>query len=196
MLAAEDSPHAVGAKLLADDYANQFGLTEVDRIGVGGIASPWFPAAPATCRHSEPKACQRPAIPGTDLCQRHGGAAVLSPADRAMVSRAVADRLVELSERAVRVVEDMMDQGRSEKVRLDAAIAVLDRTGVGPTTTLRLEAGEDDGSPSPAQVIAERLERLGDSARAQLESAARGIPVEDLPGEIVEAELVADDDTG
>jgi hypothetical protein len=104
----------------------------------------------------------------------------------------VADHLLGLSERAVGVIEDLLDHGRSEKVRLDAAVAVLDRVGVGPTSTLRLGAAdvEDDGRPSPAQVIAERLDRLNSAAMVQLEASARGLSVE----EIFEAELVGDDD--
>jgi hypothetical protein len=188
VLRREDSPHLVGAKLLADDYATQFGLTAVDRIGVGGLASPFYPEAPKLC--TEP-GCFRQPPAGSELCHRHG-AQTMSTADREMVSRMVADHLLGLSERAVGVIEDLLDHGRSEKVRLDAAVAVLDRVGVGPTSTLRLGAAdvEDDGRPSPAQVIAERLDRLNSAAMVQLEASARGLSVE----EIFEAELVGDDD--
>lgn len=189
-LRREDSEHLVGAQLLAEDYANFYGLTAVDRIGVSGLASPLFPEAPRTCTE---EGCYRQPPAGSDLCNRHG-AHLLSGADRERIAEAVADRLIGLSERAVGVLEDLLDHGRSEKVRFDAAVAVLDRVGVGPTSTLRIDPGEPegDGRPTPAQVIAERLDRLSDAALTQLEASARGLEPEEI--EILDAQLVDDDD--
>ena len=155
-LTSEDSAHAVAARRFADEYAEVFGITDDDRHAISGVRAAWFPFGPEMCGRDE---CGREAIPGTGTCARHGGQWITEE-DRAAASRVVYERMEMLSSRAVRVVEDLLDHGRSEKVRLEAALAVLDRVGFGASSTVRIET--DDG-PDPAELIRARLERLSAS---------------------------------
>lgn len=150
-LTSEESEHAVGARRLADEYAGLFGISDDDRQAVSGVRKAWFPFGPELCEH-----CSREAIPGTGVCARHGGQWITEE-DRVAASRAVTERMEMLSSRAVRVVEDLLDHGRSEKVRLEAALAVLDRVGMGAASTLHIDTGD---GPDPADLIRARLDRL------------------------------------
>lgn len=152
-LASEDSTHVVAARRFADEYAEVFGISDDDRHLISGVRAAWFPFGPELCERED---CGREAIPGTGACARHGGQWITEE-DRAAASRVVYERMEMLASRAVRVVEDLLDQGRSEKVRLEAALAVLDRVGFGASSTVRIET--DDG-PDPAELIRARLERL------------------------------------
>jgi hypothetical protein len=97
--------------------------------------------------------CKRTAIPGGTVCRYHGGAAP-------QVMKAAAERLKELQFPAIVAIEDALDadayyvvrNGDSSSVeekpdhptRLRAATAVLDRTGLGPTSKqeVSLEASD------------------------------------------------------
>lgn len=184
ILARENSEHLTGAKQLADDYAEQFGLQGAALAAVSGVPGRWFPVAVEMCTHAGARGagCSREAIPGTGLCARHGGQ-WMTDADREALSHEIYDRMSGLTVRAVRVIEDILDHGRSEKVRLDAAVAVLDRTGMGPSQTVRVEVGED-----PADVIAQRLERLAQAA-GEIAAASSDPGVDP---EIIDAEVVGE----
>jgi hypothetical protein len=158
-LVAEDSPHVRGAQQLADDYARLFNLEPDKQMQTFGGISPLVPVVLEQCNHltRANRACQRDAVPGTGRCGYHGGQWVTEN-ERAAVVKEISGRLVDISDRAVRVIADLMDNAKSEKVRLDAAIAVLDRVGVGPTQTLELDLTTSAESTA-AEVIA-RLERL------------------------------------
>lgn len=176
ILTRENSESLVGAKLLADDFVTQFGLTGDKITAISGVAGHWFPTAVEYCSHMQgSRACTREAIPGTGLCARHGGQ-WMTEQDREHLSREIFERLNGLTSMALRVIEDLLDHGRSEKVRLDAAIAVLDRTGMGPSATLHVES---DGHAA-SDMITDRLNRLAAAAAAQTDE------------DIIDAELVDD----
>lgn len=83
-------------------------------------------------------------------------------------------KLTQAAPYAVDVLEELMDSAQSEPVRLKASTEILDRAGVrgGVEFDARLEV--TDGR-SPAQVIAERLDRLQAGALAMLAGPADAI---------------------
>lgn len=170
-LTAEDSPHLVGAKMLADEYFRTYKVSEDTQVGIAGSTASFYPFEPEVCGR-----CTRDAVPGTGLCARHGGQWVTDE-DRQVLSAKIADRMDVLSERAMRVLEDLLDNARSEKVRLDAANTVLDRAGFGAVQRVQIET---DGGQNPADVILERIEQL--SSRA----------LELVDSDVVDAEVVGE----
>ncbi len=67
--------------------------------------------------------CKRSAIAGGTVCRMHGGGAP-------QVQAKAAERLKALQPMAVTVLEEQL-QSANERLRFDAALEVLDRTGVG-----------------------------------------------------------------
>lgn len=99
-------------------------------------------------------------------------------------------KLTQSAPYAVDVLEELMQTAASEPVRLKASTEILDRAGVrgGVEFDARLEV--TDGRP-PAQVVAERLQRLADGAvkiAGALASNGVPLPQEDISdAEIIEA---------
>lgn len=95
----------------------------------------------------EGKQCGNPALAGTTVCRKHGGNA-------AHVREAAGRRLTEGAPRAADVLNEMMEQSkdpdpcplckrgmpRDDNIIIKAAMAVLDRTGFGPSSKLHVEA--------------------------------------------------------
>lgn len=111
------------------------------------------------------------------------------------------NKLTQSAPYAVDVLEDLMQNAASEPVRLKASTEILDRAGVrgGIEFDARLEV--TDGRP-PAQVVAERLQRLADGAvKIAGALASNGVAVEahdtsdiDISdAEIVEAVVVKEE---
>lgn len=185
-LASEDSEHLTAFRQLLDEYRVTYAIATDDdayarETGMGGLLIPF---APEKCEQ-----CKREAIPGTGKCGRHGGA-YLSPKDAADLSRRLHDRILTMSEAALRVLQDLMDNGRSEQVRMMAATSVLDRAGIGPhmnvNHTGEIAISDADAAASALRV---RLDRLALNINGQAEFAARaaiGSAVE----EPVDAEVV------
>jgi hypothetical protein len=93
---------------------------------------------------------------------------------------------------AVDILEDLMQNAASEPVRLKASTEILDRAGVrgGVEFDARLEV--TDGR-QPAQVVAERLQRLADGATKIAGAlASSGIEIEE-DKDISDAEIVEGD---
>lgn len=186
-LQREDSEYLIGARLLADDYVEQFPMLDSEtRIAAVGSSGTLYPFQPENCNHENTKGltCGREAIPGTGRCARHGGQWITDK-DRIELSKYLQIRMEESAARAIRVIEDLMDNARSEKVRLDAAVAVLDRSGMGTTSTLRIESDVT----SPVVEIRERLEKLGNRVRDQIEHDARSA-LPPATGETVIGEVI------
>jgi hypothetical protein len=178
-LTRERNPHLLGAQLLGTDYADLFGGRAGSLIERGAAVLPFAPMPPVTCRHTyrSGRACLREAVPGTDVCGRHGGA-WLTEDERRAVAAEIQDMILESAAAALRVVTDLMDNGRSEKVRLDAAVVVLDRAGIGPSSKVTLEVTEN--GQQAADEIRERLAAL----------ARRGELAHRSDEVVVEAEVV------
>lgn len=171
ILQAEKSPYLHGMRLLTDDFVEAFGVPEEEQLRKHrlGVISPLVPVNREQCdhRYGSGKQCTRDAIPGTGRCGDHGGSWI-SDSERAEMVQKISGRLVDLSDRAVAVMADLMDNARSEKVRGDMAIAILDRIGVGPMTRVEL-----DVTPASERVAAELKSRIYEmQARAAQDAAA------------------------
>lgn len=181
-LAAEDSVYLLGFRALLDEYRMLFAIPEDDdsfsrEVGTSGALVPF---APELCK------CGRGALPGTGACERHGGQWI-TPQDLADVSRRLHDRLVSLGEAAVRTYQDLLDNARSEMVRLQTANAVLDRIGVGPHLNIN-HTGEITVSAAEmaASELAARLDQLSANALERQQLAASAL------GDVIDAEEVED----
>jgi hypothetical protein len=93
-------------------------------------------------------------------CRVHLGSIQRKPGEDVERARA---KLTQAAPYAVDVLEDLMENAQSEPVRLKASTEILDRAGVrgGIEFDARLEV--TDGR-SPAEVVAERLNRLAAGA--------------------------------
>lgn len=92
-------------------------------------------------------------------------------------------KVVQAAPYAVDVLEELMESATSEPARLKAATEILDRAGV--RGGMELDVAVDLGKRSPADIVAERLQRLAQAAQS---SAAL------LPGvEVVDADVIVED---
>lgn len=157
-LQSEDSDHLHGTRLLTQDFVEFFGIEPRDQVREHnlGVVSPLIPVGREQCTHRyrSQKQCTRDAIPGTNLCGNHGGSWITDD-ERAEVVQKVSAKLVDISERAVVVLADLLDNAKSEKVRYDAAVAILDRVGVGPIQKLELSV-----TPEAERVASEVRSRI------------------------------------
>lgn len=124
------------------------------------------------------------------LCRIHLGSIQRKPGEDVERARA---KLTQAAPYAVDVLEDLMENAASEPVRLKASTEILDRAGVrgGVEFDARIEVS--DGR-SPAQVVAERLDRLAAGAAAiQATLAAAAIPIETTGSDIDDTEVQTGD---
>lgn len=178
-LEREESPFLPGFRALCDDFASQF---EEDAVKDIGSTGPFTPYEVTRCID-----CKREAVPGSDRCGRHGGQ-FLSAQDASKISRHTAARIIDATDRAVGVLVDLLDHGKSEKVRFDAAVAILDRAGHGPTSKIELDV--NSGQVDAAALVAERLQGIEASiAKANEITASRADP-----GVVVDVEATLEPD--
>lgn len=179
-LRREDSEFLIGTLMLADDYAQQFATDAIAELGSVG---PFTPYEVITCSQ-----CRREAVPGSDRCGRHGGQ-FLSVEDADQISKHISARIMDGTSKAVRVLEELMDEGRSEMVRLQAATAMLDRAGISPTTKIELDVTSQ--AEQAANTLRERLAQVAGSMKKVEEiQATRVDPDEGDPTEVTDAEVV------
>jgi hypothetical protein len=124
-------------------------------------------------------------------CRVHLGAIQRRPGEDVERARA---KLTQAAPYAVDVLEDLMENASSEPVRLKASTEILDRAGVRGGVEFDAKIELHDGRP-PAQIVAERLQRLANGAievAARLSEAGIEISVKDesdiQDAEVVEAE--------
>lgn len=100
--------------------------------------------------------CGREVVPGVDRCVKHGGALVEPEVRRNILLSAYAN-IVEGSQKAVDALLDVVENGRSEMARVQAAKELLDRAGLTADTTInvKISAEIDAGS-----ILRERLESM------------------------------------
>lgn len=92
-------------------------------------------------------------------------------------------KVVQAAPYAVDVLEELMENATSEPARLKAATEILDRAGV--RGGMELDVAIDTSQRSPADIVAERLQRLANAAQASAAS---------LPGvEVVDADVIVED---
>ena len=188
VLATEESPHLHGMRLLTDDYVDLFGLTATSQLRGPqrtGVVSPLVPVGREQCSHihRSGKTCRRDAIPGTSLCGWHGGSWI-SESERAEVVSRISERLVDISDRAVSTLADLMDNAKSEKVRHDSAVAILDRIGLSPVQKVELDVTRS--AEDAAAAVRARIEEI----RAR--ELAASTPTDGLVEDVVDGEIVED----
>lgn len=175
-LQAEDSPYLHGLRLLTDDFVELFDLDPESQLREHGLGmvGPLVPVGYEQCTHhyKSGRLCTRDAVPGTGLCGNHGGSWINDDERAEMVTR-VSAKLVDGAERAVATMLDLMDNAKSEKVRGDMAIALLDRIGVGPIQKVELSV-----TPQAEEVAGELKARI-----LELKKKA-----DTVPGEVVEGD--------
>jgi len=122
--------------------------------------------------------CNRSATFGMNVCYLHGGRA---PQSLATQTR----RFKEAAGDAMNNLVDIANNSTDEGVKLRANIAILDRTGHGPSASLKL--GHDESAPWTAWLTNEELEQaraLKDLAMARMdagEPALGGVREFDIP---------------
>jgi hypothetical protein len=92
------------------------------------------------------------------------------------------------TDKAVRVLEELLDEGRSEMVRLQAATALLDRAGIGPTSKVEIDMGS--AGVDAANFLRDRLAEVEKSMTKVDEIEAHRVD-DDTEVEVV-AEVVED----
>ncbi len=150
-------------------------------------------ALPTRCKHVKDDGIRcmlwssgRPKDDG--YCRIHLGSVQRRPGEDVERARA---KLTQAAPYAVDVLEDLMQNAQSEPVKLKASTEILDRAGVrgGVEFDARLEV--TDGR-QPAQVVAERLQRLAAGAiqvAAKMAQAGLEVP-KDAESDIEDAEIV------
>jgi len=186
-LGTEESEHLRAARLLTDDYAELFGLDVAEQLHgfqATGVISPLVPVTADQCQwvYKSNKRCTRDAAPGADKCGWHGGT-MITEQERVEIVAQIAARLVDISDRAVATLAHLMDNAKSEKVRHDSAVAILDRIGVGPISKVELDITQS--AEFQAAQVRERLGKLRARQTPALPPAA-----EPESGDIVDAEVV------
>ena len=147
--------------------------------------------------------CKRWSIRGYVKCIKHSGpGALMKDGNVNKYAEAVIEaarlRLVDSSELALDVLEELTRPGTSEGIRLKAATEVLDRAGVRGGFDLKVDV---EVTQNPAEEISKRLEKLAagarhveDMKRKRAEELAHPHDPNDPESDIIEAELVEDDD--
>lgn len=88
------------------------------------------------------------------LCKRHGGGLT------ACTTEAITKRLLDLRYVGVDTLEEMMIYAFDERVRVSATMALFDRTGHGPKSTIEIEKHETDFSTLTDEQIAASIADL------------------------------------
>lgn len=190
-LQSENSEHLNGLRRLTEQYADQFGIEPSKQIKTYGAITPLIPLHREQCSHdtSPGRHCTRDAVPGTGLCGNHGGQWI-TDAERLEIVRQISGRLVDISERAVSTLADLMDNAKSEMVRMQSAVSILDRIGLSPVQQIELNV-TNQAEEAAAQVL-ENLTRIGEQLENRRRVESQILARED-DGEAIEAEFVESD---
>lgn len=129
--------------------------------------------------------CARWSLRGATVCIKHGAQLAGVRAHAEAVVESARLRLIGNTDQAVDVLEQLMQPGTSENVRLKAAESVLDRSGIRGGVDIHTET---EVTVNPSELLAERLGQL---KRRSAEARER---LADVFGDadIIEGELVED----
>jgi hypothetical protein len=101
-------------------------------------------------------------------------------------------RLIGLSDLAIDQLEDLVQNGSAEKIRLDAANSILDRNGIKGAIDINVEVQQVE---SPADRLAARLAEAAERLTAQKEDPVEAVLTSDEDeDEIVVAEVEDSDE--
>lgn len=123
-----------------------------------------LPENQCTAMNRSGERCGRLATFGMNVCRMHGGK---SPQTLASQTR----RFKEAAGDAMNNLVDIANNSTDESVKLRANIAILDRTGHGPSASLKV--GHEDSSPWTAWLTNEEIElarQLRDRAIARMDA--------------------------
>lgn len=123
---------------------------------------------PVTCAFvsTRGRACLREVVEGDTLCVLHGASVVRA---REVVQR----KLLALQEKAVETLAELFLMA-DDKVRLAAATVVLDRTGLGPKSTVEIGTGDAALGLTPSELharLAQAQAKVDELARLTLDAA-------------------------
>lgn len=163
--------------------------------------TPTYPVPVVRCTQikKDGERCKRWSLRGYTKCHRHAGPGAMKDGNVAKYAEAVVEaarlRLIDSSEMALNVLEELTQPGTSEGIRLKAATEVLDRAGVRGGFDLKVDVQVTD---NPADKIAERLEKLAAGAKhvEEMKAKARGQVTDDTDDEddIIDVEIVPNTD--
>lgn len=173
-LIAEESEFVIGFRLLIEEYVDFYDIDSSKQLDVLRMVAPGVEILRERCSE-----CKREAVPGTGKCSRHG-IGLMSEQERTDLVNRISERLLLASDRALRVMFDLMDNAKSEKVRGDMALALMDRIGAGPTSKVELDI--TGRAEDAAEQVRARLIRLHAVEEARDEDA------DVVPGETVKSE--------
>lgn len=131
--------------------------------------------------------CARWSLRGTDRCVKHGGQLPNVKGNAEAKVEAARMRLVENLDLAVDVLEDLMQPGTAEAIRLKAAESVMDRTGLRGGFEVQIDA---EVTVNPADTVKERLAKLSAGAQAVAEMQSKARAQRDDDDDIIDAEVV------
>lgn len=149
------------------------------------VAEP-VPVVRCTVIKKDGDRCRRWSLRGATVCVVHGGQLPPVREKAEAIVESARMRLVQNTDKAVDVLEELMQPGTSENVRLKAATEVLDRSGVrgGYEVDTKTEI-----TVSPSEELASRLTQL---RRRSVEAQER---LSDVFGsQIIDGEVVSDED--
>lgn len=126
--------------------------------------------------------CARWSLRGATVCIKHGAQLAGVRAHAEAVVESARLRLIGNTDQAVDVLEQLMQPGTSENVRLKAAESVLDRSGIRGGVDIHTET---EITVNPSELLTQRLEQL---RRRSIEARERLSDV--FGGDIIEGELV------
>jgi hypothetical protein len=180
---------------------NRSGLTAVEQgsnipLGWKPTAAEPVPVVRCVTIKKDGERCKRWSLRGYDKCYRHSGSGNLKNVEKYAdaVVEAARLRLIGNTDTAVDVLEQLMQPGTAEGVRLKAATEVLDRSGVRGGFEVQVEG---EVKHSPAEEIQKRLDKLAQGAQAveSMRSRIRRAHADpDADEDVVDAEIIDDDD--
>lgn len=145
------------------------------------------PVVRCTIIKSDGDRCKRWSIRGATVCHKHGGTLPSVREHAEAVVEATRMRIIDNADDAVGVLEQLMQPGTSENVRLKAATEVLDRAGVRGGFDIHQET---EVTVNPSELLAERLTTL---RRRSEEARERMSDI--FGGDVLEGEIVGDSET-
>lgn len=95
--------------------------------------------------------CTKDPVGDGALCVLHGG-------DEGEATESIRRRMLSLQEQSISVAEDLMVMG-DDRVRQSLVVAIWDRTGLGPKSTVAIKEAEDDLMSLSEEELATRAER-------------------------------------
>jgi len=181
LVAEEDLPEgahgvdATGRPLVLGWYKPKIGrdaergIKRMPEEMAGGVPGRWkptlaepIPVLQCTALKKNGERCKRWSIRGASVCISHGGKIPAVQKKAAAMVESARMRLMDLTDDAVDVLEELTRVGTADAIRLKAATEILDRAGVKGGMDVNVEV---EHKFDPAAEIADRLKQIADRAR-------------------------------